>query len=114
MPTALKVIALTGLAAVGLYGLFYYFFLFALPQPSPKEKFEIASYVATMLGIPIGLFIFWHDRVKTRRAHEKDAFDHCNDKYIDYLKLCLEHHDTDAFEIERGNATLAAKGLAHQ
>jgi hypothetical protein len=70
-----------------------------------KDEFESLSYIATILGIPIALFIFRSEKRKERRAREVEAYTRSTDRYIQYLTLCLDHSDIKAFDpdtIDRG------------
>ena len=62
---------------------------------------EISSYVATVLGIPLGIWVFvsergkdreslTRERAKDREQRELDTFTRITDGYVDYLKQCLE------------------------
>lgn len=73
-----------------------------------KEHLEALSYIATIVGIPIALFIFWSEKRKERRAREVEAYVRSTDRYIQYLTLCLQYPETKTFDpdtIDRGIET---------
>lgn len=73
-----------------------------------KEHLEALSYLATIVGIPIALLIFWSEKRKERRAREVEAYIRSTDRYIYYLNLCLDHPETKTFDpdtIDRGIET---------
>jgi hypothetical protein len=61
------------------------------------QFWELLSYVATALGIPAAILAYW--RVKTRERHEREyaAYHAVDEKYADYLRLCIEHPRLDLY-----------------
>ncbi len=73
-----------------------------------KDELEALSYVATIVGIVIALFVFWSEKRKERRAREVEAYVRSTDRYIQYLILCLDNPETKTFDpdtIDRGMET---------
>lgn len=64
-----------------------------------KDILEAASYATTIIGIPIAILVFLYGKRKDRSAQEVDTYLHANEKYIQYLILCLEHPDLDCFDL---------------
>ena len=62
-----------------------------------KEWFELLSYAATIIGIPLAIFIYYKDKVKERKLKEKEALFTGHSLYADYLKLCLDNPDLDVY-----------------
>ena len=56
-----------------------------------KEWFELLSYAATIIGIPLAIYIFYKDKIKERKLKEKEALFTSHSLYVDYLKICLEN-----------------------
>lgn len=56
-----------------------------------KEWFELLSYSATIIGIPLAIYIFYKDKIKERKLKEKEALFTSHSLYVDYLKICLEN-----------------------
>ena len=63
-----------------------------------KDVLDAASYVATIIGIPVATLIFLNEKRKERSAREVETYVYSNEKYIEFLKLCLEHSDLDCFD----------------
>jgi hypothetical protein len=73
-----------------------------------KDELEAISYIATIIGIVIALFVFWSEKKKERRARGVEAYIRSTDRYIQYLTLCLDHPETKTFDpdtIDRGIET---------
>lgn len=57
--------------------------------------------MAPILGIPIAMILFVRDRNRERTDKSLEAYDRLDERYIDYVKLCLEYPDLDVFEISK-------------
>jgi len=62
------------------------------------EIMEILSYLATILGIPIAIILFINEKRKERRDREYGTYHALDEKYLDYLKLCMENPDLDLYD----------------
>ena len=76
-----------------------------------KDVLEAASYVATIIGIPVATLIFLNEKRKERSAREVETYVYSNEKYIEFLKLCLEHSDLDCFDCSSRDPDVVATGL---
>jgi hypothetical protein len=56
-----------------------------------KEWFELFSYIAAVIGIPLAILIYYKDKIKERKLKEKEALFTSHSLYVDYLKICLEN-----------------------
>lgn len=54
---------------------------------------EIASYVVTVIGLPVAIVFYVLDRLKQRGQEEEETYIQLSDEYVDFLKLALEHSD---------------------
>lgn len=54
---------------------------------------ETASYVVTVVGLPMAIGFFVLDRIKQRSQEEEETYLHLADEYVEFLKLALEHSD---------------------
>lgn len=54
---------------------------------------ENASYVVTVIGLPMAIGFYVLDRLKQRAQEEEETYLHLSDEYVDFLKLALEHAD---------------------
>ncbi len=68
-----------------------------------KEILEILSYIAIILGVPITLYEYIRAKRKEERDREYETYNALDEKYLEYLALCLEHVDLDIFDIPDTN-----------
>jgi hypothetical protein len=54
---------------------------------------ETASYVVTVVGLPMAIGFFVLDRIKQRSQEEEETYLHLADEYVEFLKLALQHSD---------------------
>lgn len=62
-----------------------------------KEWFELLSYAATIIGIPLAILIYYNDKIKERKLREKEALFTSHSLYVDYLKICLENPELNIY-----------------
>lgn len=60
--------------------------------------FEILANIATLLGVPIAIWLFANEKRRERLDREYGTYDALDEKYIEYLKLCLEYPELDVFD----------------
>lgn len=63
-----------------------------------KDLLEILSLIATTLGVPIAIAIFFNEKRKERRDREYGTYNALDDKYLDFLNLCLLNMDLGIYE----------------
>lgn len=54
---------------------------------------ETASYVVTVIGLPMAIAFYILDRFKQRAQEEEETYLHLSDEYVAFLKLALENAD---------------------
>lgn len=59
------------------------------------EIFEFLSYVATIVGIPLAIWVFMHEEKKERQAEQEEIYDKLMDHYDHILGRLFEHPDID-------------------
>jgi len=57
------------------------------------ETWEMASYVVTVVGLPMAMVIFVYEQRKERQNEEEELFQRLSDEYAGFLKLLLENAD---------------------
>jgi hypothetical protein len=57
------------------------------------ETWELASYVVTVIGLPLAIAIFFYEQRKERGNEEAEAYQLLSNAYIDFLKVVLENPD---------------------
>jgi hypothetical protein len=80
-------------------------------SPETKDLLEALSYLATVIGIPVAIIAFIAEKRKDRRERERDAYIEANARYIDYLTLCFEHPELDAFDLSEQAPDVRESGL---
>lgn len=60
---------------------------------STLELWELASYVVTVVGLPLAIAIFVYEQRKERDNEEEEIFERLSDSYDDFLKLVLANPD---------------------
>lgn len=60
---------------------------------SLMEIFELASYVVTVVGLPLAIYIFIHEQRKERENEDEEVFQMLSDAYTNFLELVLANPD---------------------
>ncbi|MEO0130393.1 MAG: hypothetical protein ABIK76_01680 [candidate division WOR-3 bacterium] len=68
-----------------------------------KDILEILSSIAIILGIPFGLLEYIRTKRREQRDREYETYNALDEKYLQYLALCLEHTDLDIFDVADSN-----------
>jgi hypothetical protein len=55
--------------------------------------------VATFLGVPLALVIFVVEKRRERRDREYGTYDALDEKYREYLLMCVEHPELNLYDI---------------
>jgi hypothetical protein len=64
------------------------------------ENWEMMSYVVTVIGLPLAIFVFLFEQRKERENEEEEVYQLLSDNYQDFLKVALEHPDLRLFSTE--------------
>ena len=57
------------------------------------EWFELLSYVVTIVGFPLAIWVFLYEQRKERQNDEEELYQRLSDEYTNFLKLVLENAD---------------------
>lgn len=79
-----------------------------------KDLFESISYLITLIGIPFAIFLFFSEKRKERITRELEMYASAHDRYVEYLKLCLERPDLDAFDLPKNSEETKACGIKYE
>lgn len=66
---------------------------------SAVKTLEAISYIVTIVGFPVAIFALIYEKQKERKLLEQQSYLTANDKYIEFLNLCLSNPDLDIFDI---------------
>ncbi|MDP3872729.1 MAG: hypothetical protein ABIF28_19165 [Pseudomonadota bacterium] len=57
------------------------------------QRWELASYVVTALGLPLAVITFIYQQRRERDNEDEEAYQMLSDAYIDFLKIVLANPD---------------------
>lgn len=60
---------------------------------STLENWELASYIVTVIGLPLAIAVFLFEQRKERENEDEEAYQLLSDAYTDFLKLVLANTD---------------------
>jgi hypothetical protein len=66
-----------------------------------KETWEILSYVVTVIGLPLAIFVFLFEQRKERENEEEEVYQLLSDNYQEFLKTALDNPDLRLFSGRR-------------
>lgn len=66
-----------------------------------RNALEILAFLAVILGVPIALYQFYREKKRERLDREYGTYNALDDKYIEYVILCLNNPDLDVFDFPK-------------
>jgi hypothetical protein len=57
------------------------------------EWFELLSYVVTVVGLPLAIYVFLHEQGRERANEQEAIYQSLADQYDGFLRLILDHAD---------------------
>ncbi len=57
------------------------------------ETWELASYIVTVVGLPLAILTFVWEQRKERQNEDEEIFQRLSDEYREFLKLVLDNAD---------------------
>jgi hypothetical protein len=70
------------------------------------QYWELASYVVTVFGLPLAIFVFLYEQRRERENEDEEIYDDLSDSYKDFLKLVLANPDL-RLRSQHGTRTLS-------
>ena len=64
------------------------------------ETWELLSYVVTVVGLPLAIFVFLFNERKERENEEEEVYQLLSDNYQQFLKVALDNPDLRLFSSE--------------
>jgi hypothetical protein len=61
------------------------------------ETWELASYVVTVIGLPLAIAVFLYEQRKERENEEEEVYQLLSDNYQDFLRIALDNPDLRLF-----------------
>ena len=57
------------------------------------EWLEAASYIVTIVGLPLAIGVFIYDRRRDQQTDEEEIFLRLSDEYADFMRLVIDNAD---------------------
>lgn len=70
------------------------------------ETWELASYVVTVIGLPLAIAVFIYEQRKERQTEQEEIYQRLSDEYADFLRLALDNADLQLQRAAPGDRTL--------
>ena len=64
------------------------------------EHWELLSYIVTVFGLPLAIFVFLYEQRKERDNEEEAVYMQLSDNYQDFLQVALDNPDLGLFSTE--------------
>jgi hypothetical protein len=61
------------------------------------ETWELLSYIVTVIGLPLAIFVFVYEKRKERGNDDEEVYQLLSDNYQDFLKVALANPDLRLF-----------------
>ena len=61
------------------------------------ETWELLSYMVTVIGLPLAIFVFAYEKRKERNNEDEEVYQLLSDNYQDFLKVALTNPDLKLF-----------------
>lgn len=63
------------------------------------ETWELLSYVVTVVGLPMAIFVFLYEQRKEHENDDEEVYQLLSDNYQDFLKVALDNPDLRLFSV---------------
>jgi hypothetical protein len=84
--------------------------LFLAMVPPMPESFlqwsELLSYLVTIFGLPLAIYVFLAEQRKERQNEEEEIYQRLSDEYNDFLKLVIGNADLQLLNRDGARASL--------
>ena len=60
---------------------------------------QIITNIASVIGIPAAIYIYWSNKIRERKEKEYETYHALDEKYYEYIKLCIQYPELDLFYI---------------
>ena len=68
------------------------------------QTWELLSYVVTVIGLPLAIFVFIFEQRKERDNEDEEVYQLLSDNYQDFLKVALANPDLRLFSTAKTTA----------
>jgi hypothetical protein len=70
-------------------------------QAMDRDTWELASFIVTVIGLPLAIFVFFFEQRKERENEEEEVYQLLSDNYQDFLRVALDNPDLRLFAEEQ-------------
>lgn len=81
------------------------------PVSDVFELMEFLSYLVTVIGLPLGIAVYFYEQRKERLNEEEDIYQQLSDEYMDFQRLALDNADLKLFRREASREPLTDEQL---
>lgn len=78
------------------------------------KTLDVLVKFAQLIGIPVGIYVYWRNKKSERIDREYGTYHALDEKYIEYLKLCLANPDLDVADMPKVNAATLTEEQSHR
>ncbi len=64
------------------------------------QWWELASYVVTVIGLPLAIAVFIMEQRKERQNDDEEVYQRLSDEYMEFLKLVLDNSDLHLLHLD--------------
>lgn len=64
------------------------------------QWWELASYVVTVVGLPLAIAVFIMEQRKERQNDDEEVYQRLSDEYMEFLKLVLDNSDLHLLHLD--------------
>ncbi len=75
------------------------------------ENWELASYVVTVVGLPLAIGVFYWEQRRERQNEEEEIYQKLSEEYVEFSKLLLENADLQLTSKEISNTNLTEEQI---
>lgn len=65
------------------------------------ELWELLSYIVTVIGLPLAIFVFLYEQRKERENEDEEVYQLLSDNYQGFLEIALAHPDLRLYSPEQ-------------
>ena len=73
------------------------------------QDWELLSYIVTVVGLPLAIFVFLYEQRKERENEEEEVYQLLSDNYQEFLKVALANPDLHLFSSTQAPGQLSAE-----
>lgn len=68
---------------------------------------ELASYIVTVVGLPLAIAVFIMEQRKERQNDDEEVYQRLSDEYMEFLKLVLDNSDLHLLHLDGAKVSLS-------